>query len=73
MPVDSHSVSREFVEIKTSLDEEGGKMREATWEECLKPGVRNRFALIFALMLCQQLTGTNSIGKYLEKPMQNIN
>ncbi|KAJ3457326.1 hypothetical protein MRS44_014467 [Fusarium solani] len=38
MPVDSHEVSREFVEIKTSLDEEGGKMREATWKECLKPG-----------------------------------
>lgn len=73
MPVDSHEVSREFVEIKTSLDEEEGKVREATWKECLKPGVRNRFALIFALMLCQQLTGTNSIGKYFRNPMQNIN
>lgn len=61
MPVDSHEVSREFAEIKTSLREEGGQGRRATWRECLKPGVRNRFALIFALMVCQQLTGTNSM------------
>lgn len=61
MPVDSHEVSREFAEIKTSLQEVEGKMRGATWRECLKPGIRNRFALIFAFMVCQQLTGTNSM------------
>ncbi|KAI8654850.1 MFS domain-containing protein [Fusarium keratoplasticum] len=72
MPVDSHEVSREFVEIKTSLDEEEGKMREAVWKECLKPGVRNRFALIFGLMLCQQLTGTNSIGYYAPQIFQTV-
>ncbi|KAJ4250045.1 hypothetical protein NW757_007476 [Fusarium falciforme] len=72
MPVDSHEVSREFVEIKASLDEEGGKMGETTWKECLKPGVRNRFALIFALRLCQQLTGTNSIGYYAPQIFQTV-
>ena len=61
MPVDSHEVSREFVEIKTSLQVEEGQKRGATWRECLKPGIRNRFALIFACMVWQQLTGTNSM------------
>ncbi|KAJ3527387.1 hypothetical protein NM208_g10724 [Fusarium decemcellulare] len=72
MPIDSHEVSREFVEIKTSLSEEEGKQRDATWRECLKPGVRNRFALIFALMVCQQLTGTNSIGYYAPQIFQTV-
>ncbi|KAF5512431.1 Quinate permease [Colletotrichum aenigma] len=40
--------------------------------ECLKPGVRNRFLLIFALMVWQQLTGTNSIGYYAPQIFQTV-
>ncbi|KAM5352700.1 hypothetical protein ACJ41O_005422 [Fusarium nematophilum] len=72
MAVDSPEVSREFVEIKTSLNEEEGQRRDVTWRECLKPGVRNRFALIIAFMVCQQLTGTNSIGYYAPQIFQTV-
>lgn len=36
------------------------------------PGIRNRFLSVFGLMLCQQFTGTNSIGYYAPENFQTI-
>ncbi|KAK2594970.1 hypothetical protein QQS21_007328 [Conoideocrella luteorostrata] len=69
--IGSEQVLRELSEIKASLVAVNSG-HPATWRECLKPDVRNRFLLIFALMLCQQLTGTNSIGYYAPQIFQTV-
>jgi len=58
-PVDCPTVAQEFAEIKAPIAEEHSLTRGATWKDCLRPGIRNRFCIIFFLMLCQQLTGRN--------------
>lgn len=70
--VDSEVVRREFAEIKASIEEEQAASQGVTWKECLRPGVRNRFILVFVLMLCQQFTGTNSIGYYAPQIFQTV-
>ena len=69
---DSEEVRHELSEIQSSLELEGGLSGRARWKECLKPDIRNRFLLIFALMLCQQLTGTNTIGYYAPQIFQTV-
>ncbi|KAH9235531.1 hypothetical protein K456DRAFT_1749277 [Colletotrichum gloeosporioides 23] len=71
-PTDDPSVVSEFNEIAVSCGADAEAARQSTWTECLKPGVRNRFLLIFALMVWQQLTGTNSIGYYAPQIFQTV-
>ncbi|KAI8298028.1 Quinate permease [Colletotrichum sp. SAR11_59] len=49
-PTDDPGVVSEFSEISVSCGVDAEAARQSTWKECLKPGVRNRFLLIFALM-----------------------
>ncbi|KAI8154487.1 Quinate permease [Colletotrichum sp. SAR 10_70] len=71
-PIDDPGVVSEFNEITVSCGADAEAARQSTWKECLKPGVRNRFLLIFALMVWQQLTGTNSIGYYAPQIFQTV-
>ncbi|KAF5489847.1 Quinate permease [Colletotrichum siamense] len=71
-PIDDPGVVSEFNEITVSCGVDAEAARQSTWKECLKPGVRNRFLLIFALMVWQQLTGTNSIGYYAPQIFQTV-
>lgn len=57
-------IVREIAEIRASLEEELAATEGVTWKECLTPANRKRFITAFFLMLCQQFSGTNSIGYY---------
>lgn len=70
--INSEQVLRELSEIKASLQATHVNGHAPTWKECLKPDIRNRFLIIFGLMLCQQLTGTNSIGYYAPQIFQTV-
>lgn len=54
----------EIAEIRAAIDEELAETEGVTWKECLTPGNRYRFITAFVIMLCQQFSGTNSIGYY---------
>lgn len=60
--LDDAEVLQELAEIRASIEEEFIATEGLTWKECLKPGVRNRFAIAVAIMFWQQFSGTNSIG-----------
>ncbi|KAI7091445.1 general substrate transporter [Hortaea werneckii] len=71
-PVDSDEVVHEIGEIRASCEEEKRASAGMTWRECLKPGARKRFILAFVLMVCQQFSGTNSIGYYAPQIFQTV-
>ncbi|KAI7270227.1 general substrate transporter [Hortaea werneckii] len=71
-PVDSDEVVHEIGEIRASCEEEKRASVGMTWKECLKPGARKRFILAFVLMVCQQFSGTNSIGYYAPQIFQTV-
>ena len=68
----SESVQREMAEIRASLEEEVAATQGVTWKECLQRSNRERFFFAFMLMLCQQFTGTNSIGYYAPEIFQTV-
>jgi len=65
-------VLEELAEIRASVEEELALTEGVTWKECLQPGSRRRFALAFTIMLCQQFSGTNSIGYYAPEIFQTV-
>lgn len=65
-------IMQEIAEIKASIDEEVNATEGVTWKECIAPGMRLRFISAFVIMLCQQFTGTNSIGYYAPQIFQTI-
>jgi sugar porter (SP) family MFS transporter len=58
-------IMKEIAEIRAAIDEEMAATEGVTWKECIKPGNRYRFLTGFMIMLCQQFSGTNSIGYYV--------
>jgi sugar porter (SP) family MFS transporter len=62
--VTDHEVVQEIAEIRASLEEELAATEGVMWKECLTPGNRKRIFCAFTIMLCQQFSGTNSIGYY---------
>lgn len=60
--IQAPEVVHEMAEIRAAVDEELHLTEGVTWKECIAPGVRSRFITAFVLMLCQQFSGTNSIG-----------
>jgi hypothetical protein len=62
----------ELAEIRAVVDEELHLTEGVTWKECLQPGVRYRFIIGFVIMLCQQFSGTNSIGYYAPQIFQTV-
>jgi sugar porter (SP) family MFS transporter len=70
--VNSPAVVQELAEIRASIEEELNATEGVTWKECLQPGNRIRFILAFTIMLCQQMSGTNSIGYYAPQIFQTV-
>ncbi|RDW65252.1 hypothetical protein BP5796_09944 [Coleophoma crateriformis] len=70
--IDHPEVVREIAEIRAAIEEELSATEGVRWKECLTPGNRYRFITAFILMLCQQFSGTNSIGYYAPQIFQTI-
>ena len=70
--VDDPIIIQEMAEIRASIEEELNATEGVTWRETLAPGNRKRFFIAFAIMFCQQFTGTNSIGYYAPQIFQTI-
>jgi len=68
----SQDVLHELAEIRAAVEEELHLTEGVTWKECLQPGVRYRFITGFTIMLCQQFSGTNSIGYYAPEIFQTV-
>lgn len=69
---DHPDIIKEIAEIRASIEEELTATEGVRWKECLKPGNRYRFLTAFFIMLCQQFSGTNSIGYYAPAIFQTI-
>ncbi|RDA88286.1 hypothetical protein CP532_0336 [Ophiocordyceps camponoti-leonardi (nom. inval.)] len=77
LPADSDYVSGEIREIADQLEAEKRLMGDATAVTLLKemvliPGNRNRAIISVVLMICQQMTGVNSINYYAPQIFQNL-
>lgn len=69
---DSPAIQAEMAEIRAAIDNELALTEGVTWRECLQPGNRQRFLLAFGIMVCQQFSGTNSIGYYAPQIFQTV-
>ena len=70
--IEDPELLEELAEIRASVEEELASTEGVTWKECIAPKSRKRFALAFTLMLCQQFSGTNSIGYYAPQIFQTV-
>ena len=70
--VNDPEVLREIADIRASVEEELALTEGVTWKECLLPGNRYRFAVAFTIFLCQQFSGTNSIGYYAPQIFETV-
>ncbi|EMC95376.1 hypothetical protein BAUCODRAFT_72583 [Baudoinia panamericana UAMH 10762] len=70
--IESPEVLEELAEIRASIEEEMNATEGLTWKECLQPSSRRRFLLAFVIMMCQQFSGTNSIGYYAPQIFQTV-
>jgi sugar porter (SP) family MFS transporter len=57
-------IVQEIAEIRASIEEELAATEGVMWRECITPGNRYRFLTGFVIMVCQQFSGTNSIGMH---------
>jgi sugar porter (SP) family MFS transporter len=69
---DSEEVQKEIAEIYAAIEEETALTEGVTWKECLQKSNRYRFLVAFFMMLCQQFSGTNSIGYYAPQIFQSV-
>lgn len=65
-------IIKEIADIRASIEEEFSLTEGVTWKEVLLPGNRYRFAVAFTIFLCQQFSGTNSIGYYAPQIFQTV-
>lgn len=72
LPADDPEVQKELAEIRAAIEEELNLTEGVTWKECLQKGNRIRFFLAFFIMLCQQFSGTNSIGYYAPQIFETV-
>jgi len=61
-----------MADIRASIEEELQLTEGVQWKEVLLPGNRYRFAVAFTIFLCQQFSGTNSIGYYAPQIFETI-
>jgi len=71
-PVDDPEIIKELAEIRASIEEELNQTEGVTWKEALQKGNRKRFFIAFTIMLCQQFSGTNSIGYYAPEIFETV-
>lgn len=77
LPIDHSYVQDEFQDICLQLERErqligGSSFMSLQKEMWLIPGNRKRALLSIALMVCQQMTGTNAINYYAPKIFKNL-
>jgi len=65
-------IVKEIAEIRASIEEELAETEGVRWKECIQPVNRWRFITCFVMMLCQQFSGTNSIGYYAPQIFQTV-
>jgi len=70
--IDDPEVLKEIADIRAAVEEELNLTEGVTWKEVLIPGNRYRFAVAFTIFLCQQFSGTNSIGYYAPQIFQTV-
>jgi len=70
--VDDPEVLKEMADIRASIEEELALTEGVTWKEVLLPGNRYRFAIAVTIFICQQFSGTNSIGYYAPQIFQTV-
>ncbi|KAG0652596.1 Quinate transporter [Hyphodiscus hymeniophilus] len=70
--IDDPDVIKEMADIRASIEEELHLTEGVQWREVLLPGNRYRFAVAFTIFLCQQFSGTNSIGYYAPQIFETI-
>lgn len=70
--VDDPAIVTELAEIRASIEEELNATEGVTWKEAIQKGNRYRFFIAFSIMVCQQFTGTNSIGYYAPEIFQTV-
>ena len=70
--VDDPEVLKEIADVRAAVEEELNLTEGVTWKEVLIPGNRYRFAVAFTIFLCQQFSGTNSIGYYAPQIFQTV-
>ena len=71
-PIDDPDIVKEMADIRASIEEELQITEGVQWKEVLLPGNRYRFAVAFTIFLCQQFSGTNSIGYYAPQIFETI-
>ena len=70
--INDPDIVKEIADIRASIEEELAITEGVTWKEVLLPGNRYRFAVAFTIFLCQQFSGTNSIGYYAPQIFETI-
>lgn len=70
--VNDPDIIKEIADIRASIEEELTLTEGVTWREVLLPGNRYRFAVAFTIFLCQQFSGTNSIGYYAPQIFETV-
>jgi MFS family permease len=70
--IDDPEIVKEIADIRASIEEELAVTEGVTWKEVLIPGNRYRFAVAFTIFLCQQFSGTNSIGYYAPQIFETV-
>lgn len=69
---DDPEVLKEIADIRASVEEELALTEGVTWKECILPANRYRFFVGFTIFLCQQFSGTNSIGYYAPQIFETV-
>ena len=70
--INDPDIIKEIADIRASIEEELHLTEGVTWKEVLLPGNRYRFAVAFTIFLCQQFSGTNSIGYYAPQIFETV-
>jgi sugar porter (SP) family MFS transporter len=70
--INDPDITKEIADIRASIEEELNLTEGVTWREVLLPGNRYRFGVAFTIFLCQQFSGTNSIGYYAPQIFETV-
>jgi len=70
--IDDPEIVNELAEIRAAIEEELNATEGVTWKEIFQAANRWRFLIAFLIMVCQQFSGTNSIGYYAPEIFETV-
>jgi len=70
--IDDPEIVSELAEIRAAIEEELNATEGVTYKEIFQPANRWRFLIAFLIMVCQQFSGTNSIGYYAPEIFETV-